>query len=133
MVGGVAAAIGAAMLGPRIGKYDKNGKPHAILGHSITLGALGVFILWFGWFWIQPWINAQRHRRCFIALHEQYLCVDHEPRGSGRRHFDDVSYPGSNTKNLMFRYTLNGALGGLVAITAGCDARCLLLDPSSLV
>ena len=44
MVGGVAAFVGAKMLGPRIGKYDKNGKPKAILGHSLTLAALGVFI-----------------------------------------------------------------------------------------
>lgn len=50
MVGGLAALIGAKMVGPRIGKYDKDGKPKAILGHSVTLGALGVFILWFCWF-----------------------------------------------------------------------------------
>lgn len=47
MVGGTAAFIGALMLGPRIGKYGKDGKPRAIPGHSLTLGALGVFILWF--------------------------------------------------------------------------------------
>ena len=50
MVGGVAAFVGALILGPRIGKYDKNGKAKAIPGHSLTLGALGVFILWFCWF-----------------------------------------------------------------------------------
>ena len=50
MVGGITAFIGAAMLGPRIGKYDKNGKPRAILGHNLTMAALGVFILWFCWF-----------------------------------------------------------------------------------
>ncbi len=50
MVGGMCALIGAAMVGPRIGKFDKDGKPRAILGHSMTLGALGVFILWFGWY-----------------------------------------------------------------------------------
>ena len=50
MVGGVCAVIGAKILGPRIGKYGKDGKPKAILGHSLTLGALGVFILWFCWF-----------------------------------------------------------------------------------
>ena len=49
-VGGVIALLGAAMLGPRIGKYDKNGNPHAIPGHNLTAGALGVFILWFCWF-----------------------------------------------------------------------------------
>ena len=50
MVGGITAFIGAAMLGPRIGKYDKNGKARPILGHNILIGALGVFILWFGWY-----------------------------------------------------------------------------------
>ena len=49
-VGGVIALLGAAMLGPRIGKYDKDGNPHAIPGHNLTAGALGVFILWFCWF-----------------------------------------------------------------------------------
>ncbi|MBD5128382.1 MAG: ammonium transporter [Ruminococcaceae bacterium] len=50
MAGGMCAFIGAAMVGPRIGKFGKDGKPRAILGHSMTLGALGVFILWFGWY-----------------------------------------------------------------------------------
>ncbi len=50
MVGGMCALIGAKMVGPRIGKFDKDGKPKAILGHSMTLGALGCFILWFGWY-----------------------------------------------------------------------------------
>ena len=50
MVGGICALIGAKMLGPRLGKYGKDGKPHAILGHNLTFAALGVFILWFCWF-----------------------------------------------------------------------------------
>ena len=50
MVGGIIAFMGAAFLGARIGKYDASGKSNAIPGHSITLGALGVFILWFGWY-----------------------------------------------------------------------------------
>ena len=50
MVGGVAAFIGALILGPRIGKYHRDGRARAIPGHSLTLGALGVFILWFCWF-----------------------------------------------------------------------------------
>ncbi|MDR3121945.1 MAG: adenylate cyclase, partial [Clostridiales bacterium] len=49
MVGGVAALVGAAILGPRIGKYGPEGQSRAIPGHSLTLGALGVFILWFCW------------------------------------------------------------------------------------
>ena len=50
MVGGVCALIGAKILGPRIGKYGKDGKPRAILGHNLSIAALGVFILWFCWF-----------------------------------------------------------------------------------
>lgn len=55
MVGGIAALVGAIFLGPRLGKYvrDESGKVikvNAIPGHSITLGALGVFILWLGWY-----------------------------------------------------------------------------------
>ena len=50
MVGGICAMVGAAILGARIGKYDKDGKPRAILGHNLTFAALGVFILWFCWF-----------------------------------------------------------------------------------
>ena len=50
MVGGIAVFVGAAIIGPRIGKYSNNWKANAIPGHSILLAALGVFILWFGWF-----------------------------------------------------------------------------------
>ena len=50
LTGGVAAIAGVMVLGPRIGKYDENGKPLPIPGHSLMLGALGVFILWFGWY-----------------------------------------------------------------------------------
>ena len=50
MLGGTAALVGAFIVGPRIGKFGPDGKPRAIPGHSVTLGALGVFILWFGWY-----------------------------------------------------------------------------------
>jgi Amt family ammonium transporter len=50
LTGGIAALVGAWMLGPRIGKYDENGKPRAIPGHNIGYAVIGVFILWFGWF-----------------------------------------------------------------------------------
>ena len=54
MVGGIGALMGAWFLGPRIGKYDENGKPRAIPGHSIPFVLLGVFILWLGWFGFNP-------------------------------------------------------------------------------
>lgn len=50
MVGGITALVGAAILGARIGKFSKDGKPKAIPGHNITIGALGCFILWFAWY-----------------------------------------------------------------------------------
>jgi len=50
MLGGVAALAGVLIVGPRIGKYDEDGTSRSIPGHSVTLGALGVFILWFGWY-----------------------------------------------------------------------------------
>ena len=54
MTGGIAALMGAYFLGPRIGKYDENGKARAIPGHSIPFAMLGVFILWVGWFGFNP-------------------------------------------------------------------------------
>ena len=53
-VGGWIALVGAAILGPRIGKYGKDGNSKAIPGHNLTIAALGVFILWFGWFGFNP-------------------------------------------------------------------------------
>ncbi|WP_124065314.1 ammonium transporter [Clostridium sp. E02] len=118
MVGGVAAVIGASILGPRIGKYTKDGKPKAILGHSITLGALGVFILWFCWFGFNGGStlsmegdNIEKAGRIFMTT--------------------NLAAAVSTCTTMLFtwfRYkkpdvsmTLNGTLAGLVAITAGCD------------
>ena len=59
-VGGWIALVGAAVLGPRIGKYGKDGRSKAIPGHSLTLACLGVFILWFGWFGLIRVLNWQQ-------------------------------------------------------------------------
>jgi Amt family ammonium transporter len=118
MVGGVAALIGAAILGPRIGKYDKHGKPNAILGHSLTLAALGVFILWFCWFGFNGCStlalsgdNAATAARVFYTtnLAAAMATVTVMIITWIRYKKPDVSM------------TLNGSLAGLVAITAGCD------------
>ncbi len=120
MVGGVCAMIGAAILGPRIGKYDKNGKPHAILGHNITFAALGVFILWFCWFGFN---GASTVGMDSDALMET----------AGRVFFNtNLSAAVACCTTLVItwiRYkkpdvsmTYNAALAGLVGITAGCDA-----------
>lgn len=118
MVGGVAAFVGAAILGPRIGKYTKDGKARAIPGHSLTLGALGCFILWFCWFGFNGGSTvalsgggAEVASRVFVITNlaaavatVTVMCITWI-----RYKKPDVSM------------TLNGSLAGLVAITAGCD------------
>ena len=118
MVGGVAAFVGAAILGPRIGKYDKNGKPNAILGHSMTLAALGVFILWFCWFG-------------FNGCSTVALSGDGATNAARIFYTTNLAAAMATVTVLIItwvRYkkpdvsmTLNGSLAGLVAITAGCD------------
>ena len=118
MVGGVAAFVGATILGPRIGKYDKNGKPNAILGHSMTLAALGVFILWFCWFG-------------FNGCSTVALSGDGATNAARIFYTTNLAAAMATVTVLIItwvRYkkpdvsmTLNGSLAGLVAITAGCD------------
>ena len=114
MVGGICALIGAKILGPRIGKYDKEGKVRAIPGHNLPIAALGVFILWFCWFGfncgsttaattnlgdIAMTTNLAAAAATLLAMTVTWL----------RYGKPDVSM------------TFNGSLAGLVAITAGCD------------
>ena len=120
VVGVVCALIGAKMLGPRIGKYDKDGKPHAIPGHNLTAGALGVFILWFCWFGFNGGSSLS-------------LSTDETMTLTGLVCFNtNLAAAVATCVTMIFtwlRYgkpdvsmTLNGSLAGLVAITAGCDA-----------
>lgn len=120
MVGGICAMIGAKILGPRIGKYDKNGKPQAILGHNLTFVALGVFILWFCWFGFNGASTVGMDSDALIET-------------AGRVFFNtNLAAAVACCAALIFtwiRYkkpdvsmTYNAALAGLVGITAGCDA-----------
>lgn len=120
MVGGICACIGAWILGPRIGKYDKDGKPRAILGHNITFAALGVFILWFCWFG-------------FNGCSTVAMDSDEAITSAGLIFFNtNLTAAVACCVTLIFtwiRYgkpdvsmTYNAALAGLVGITAGCDA-----------
>ncbi len=120
MVGGVCALIGAKILGPRIGKYDKDGKPRAILGHNLTFAALGVFILWFCWFGFNGASTVGMDRDALMET-------------AGRVFFNtNMAAAVACCVTLIFtwiRYkkpdvsmTYNAALAGLVGITAGCDA-----------
>ena len=115
-VGGWAALIGAAVLGPRIGKYGKDGKINAIPGHSITLGSLGVFILWFGWFGFNPG-STLSGTTSDIA----YIAVTTNLAGSAAA-VSTMILTWLKYGKPDVSLTLNGALGGLVAITAGCLA-----------
>jgi Amt family ammonium transporter len=115
-LGGWAALVGAAVIGPRIGKYGKNGESHAIPGHSITLGALGVFILWFGWFGFNPGstlsgMDVESIAHIFVTTN---LCA--AAAAVSAMVITWVRY-----KRPDVSMTLNGALAGLVTITAGCD------------
>ena len=118
MVGGVAALIGAKFLGPRIGKYGKNGEAKAIPGHSLTLGALGVFILWFCWFGFNGASTVSMEGSAAETAAKIFVTTNLAAAVSTcvvmaitwiRYRKPDVSM------------TLNGTLAGLVAITAGCD------------
>ena len=120
MVGGICALVGAAILGPRIGKYGKDGKPRAILGHNLTFAALGVFILWFCWFGFNG--------ASTVGMDTDELIVR-----AGRVFFNtNLTAAVACCATLIFtwlRYgkpdvsmTYNAALAGLVGITAGCDA-----------
>ena len=113
-IGGWLALAGAIRVGPRLGKYSPDGKSRAFPGHNIALAALGVFILWFGWFGFNPGsttvgsgdigriavvTNLAAAAGSIAAMFTAWIIVK-KPDGS---------------------MALNGALAGLVAITAGCD------------
>jgi Amt family ammonium transporter len=114
MVGGVCAIVGAAILGPRRGKYRKDGRIKAIPGHNLPLGVLGVFILWFAWFGF----NCGSTTAATTNLGDIAMTTNLAASASTlvtlivtwiRYGKSDISM------------TCNGALAGLVAITAGAD------------
>jgi Amt family ammonium transporter len=120
MVGGVAAFVGAIFLGPRIGKYGKDGKARAIPGHSLTLGALGVFILWFGWFGFNPGSTLSVTGDDTIFSVGNIFVTTNLAAAAGATGTMIITW--LKYKKPDVSMTLNGALAGLVAITAGCDA-----------
>lgn len=118
VVGGVSALVGAALVGPRIGKYD--GKTiNVIMGHNIPLGAIGVLLLWFGWFGFNPGSTLAGTNPDIASIAVTTLLAG-------------AAATASSMLFSWFRYgkpdvslTLNGCLAGLVAITAGTQA----IDP----
>ena len=118
-VGGVLALIGAVALGPRIGKYAPDGKSRAIPGHNLTMAALGVFILWMGWFGFNPGSQlAASGEVNRIAISHVFLTTNLAAAAGGvaTMFLTWIKY-GKPSLSL----TLNGVLAGLVGITAGCD------------
>lgn len=114
-VGGWIALIGAAFLGPRRGKY-KNGKAMAIPGHSLTLAALGVFILWVGWFGFNPGSTLGLSNPDLVA--NIFVTTNGAAAAGG---IATLATTWLRYGKPIFSMTLNGVLAGLVAITAGCD------------
>ncbi|WP_095508582.1 ammonium transporter [Rubrivirga marina] len=114
-VGGWAALAGALVVGARAGKYDADGKPVAIPGHSIPLAALGVFILWFGWFGFNAGSTTAGTTDIGIIAANTFLAA-----GAGAVAAMVVTWIRGGMPDVGM--TLNGVLAGLVGITAGCDA-----------
>ncbi len=121
-VGGWAALAGAIILGPRLGKYT-NGKPKAIKGHSLTLAALGVFILWFGWFGFNAGSTTAGTNLSISVI----VVTTNLAAAAAATVAMAVSWKKYGKPDIGM--TLNGALAGLVAITAGTAN----VSPSSAV
>lgn len=117
-VGGWIALVGAAMVGPRLGKY-RNGKVHAIPGHNLTFATIGVFALWFGWFGFNPGsqLGAAGAANA-LAISNVFMTTNIAAAAGGVTALITawIRY-GKPSLSLM----LNGLLAGLVGITAGCD------------
>lgn len=119
MCGGAAALIGARILGPRIGKYTEDGKPNAILGHSLTLGALGVFILWFCWFGFNGCSTVAMDSDAAVYSAGNIFVTTNLAAATATVATMIITWLRYRKPDISM--TLNGSLAGLVAITAGCD------------
>lgn len=111
-VGGWAALAGVMVVGPRVGKYI-NGKPQAIKGHSLPTAALGVFILWLGWFGFNAGSTTTGDTSIALIALNTFLAA-----GAGATMAMIVTWVKTGKPDGEF--TLNGVLAGLVGITAGC-------------
>lgn len=112
-VGGWAALAGAIVLGPRLGKYTKDGKIKPILGHNMPLAALGVFILWFGWFGFNPGSTTAASKDIAMIFVNTNLAA-----AAGAILAMVTSWVKFGKPEVGM--SLNGALAGLVAITSPC-------------
>ncbi len=121
-VGGWAALAGALVLGPRMGKYGKDGRIRPILGHNMPLAALGVFILWLGWFGFNPGSTTAANKDIAMIFVNTNLSA-----AAGAVLALVASWVKFGKPEVGM--SLNGALAGLVAITSPCAT----VTPSSAV
>ncbi len=110
---------GAIVIGPRIGKYTKDGKARAIPGQNLAFGALGVFILWFGWFGFNPGSQLAAAGSENASAISHIFITTNLAAAAGAVTAMIITWMKYKRPGLSL--TLNGALAGLVAITAGCD------------
>lgn len=119
LCGGALALAGAIVLGPRIGKYAKDGTSRAIPGHNLTLAALGVFILWLGWFGFNPCSTVA------MTGYSNAVCASHvfvtTNMAAAVGGIAALVYTWVVDGKPSLSMVCNGVLAGLVGITAGCD------------
>lgn len=116
-VGGWAACAGAIVLGPRIGKYNKDGSSNAIPGHNLPMASIGAFILWFGWFGFNPGSSLAAVGNWELigrVIVNTFLA-------SAAGGVATMFYTALRYKKIDISMTINGVLAGLVAVTAGCN------------
>ena len=118
-VGAWVGLIGAWMVGPRIGKYTAAGKSRAIPGHNLALGTLGVFILWFGWFGFNPGSQLAAAGEDNASAIAHIFVTTNLSAAAGAMTVLFLTWLLYKRPSLSL--TLNGALAGLVGITAGCN------------
>ena len=116
-MGGFAALAAAIVLGPRLGKYDQNGKAVAIPGHNLPLAAVGGFILWFGWFGFNPGstLGAVGNWELIGTIATNTFLA------SAAGGVSTIFYTYFKYGQIDITMTINGVLAGLVAVTAGCN------------
>lgn len=118
MLGGTLSLVGAAILGPRIGKYTREGKANAIPGHNILIGALGVLILWFGWFGFNPASSGGLSDGGVDVAAKVFITTNLAACAAA---ITTMFFTWARYGKPDVSMTLNGILGGLVAVTAPCD------------
>ena len=129
LCGGVLALAGAMVLGPRIGKYDKDGKSRAIPGHNLALCTLGVFILWMGWFGFNPCstVAATGYANA-VSMSHVFVTTNMAAAVGG---LAALCYTWVVDGKPSLSMLCNGILAGLVGITAGCD--CVSIGSSAII